>query len=209
MLRALGVGHRYGDRRLFSSVDLVMGAGDVVFVVGPSGTGKSTLLLVLGGLLAPTDGTVITVEPREVAWVLQDLDGLQRRSVIDNAQLYSRIDGGPRRSAHAAATKALGGVGLADLATARASTLSGGENQRLCVARALASRRPVLLADEPTSQLDRTNACVVMNALHKHAARDRCVVVVTHDIDAIPAGARVVELRVNGLHDRTPSSTPP
>ncbi len=207
MLTASGVGHQFGERRLFTGVNVDLATGETLFIAGPSGSGKSTLLLILGGLLTPTEGAVAIPRPSDVAWVPQDLAGLARRRVVDNAQLYALIDGMPRRAAREAADDALGAVGLHDIASARAATLSGGENQRLCIARALASRRPIVLADEPTSQLDRTTARVAMEALHRQASEGRCVVVVTHDLDTIPTDAEVVELSSDGLRPHREATT--
>lgn len=198
MLSLESVAHRFGSRGLFESLDLVMNEGDVVFIVGPSGSGKSTLLSIIGGLFPPSAGTV-TRSGGAVGWVLQDTTGLARRSVLDNARLFAEIDGDGRRSSKEQAESALSAVGLLDRRSACAQTLSGGENQRLCVARALACHRRLLLVDEPTSQLDRENAELVMSALSDEGLRRRTVVVVTHDVAAIPSGSLILSLGSDGL----------
>ncbi len=205
MLTASDVGFRFaGGRRLFAGVSLSLAPGEAVAIEGPSGTGKSTLLALLGGLLDPTEGAV-RVESAHRApfgWVLQSLNSLSARSVLANAELNNVIDGIASGTARDRARQALDAVGLGDRLRSRARQLSGGELQRLAVARVLASTRPIVLADEPTNQLDRANAELVMGALIATAAADqRIVVVVTHDHDALPDACRVLRLTEDGLVD--------
>lgn len=205
MLTASDVGFRFaGGRRLFAGVSLSLEPGQAVAIEGPSGTGKSTLLALLGGLLDPTEGAV-RVESSHRApfgWVLQSLNSLSARSVLANAELNNVIDGVGRSVARERARLSLDAVGLGDRWRSRARHLSGGELQRLAVARVLASTRPIVLADEPTNQLDRTNATAVMRALFATAEADRrIVVVVTHDHDALPNTVRVLRLTEDGLAD--------
>lgn len=204
MLTASELGYTLpGGRRLFDAVNLVLGAGEAVAIQGPSGTGKSTLLALLGRLLVPTTGSVrVEVNHRApYAWALQTLNSLGSRTALDNARLYSFLDGEPTKAASVQAAEMLERVGLAELSSARARQLSGGELQRLSVARALASTRPILLADEPTNQLDPDNARRVMEALFSSTSQRRCVVVVTHDREALPPECRVLRLTADGLRD--------
>lgn len=171
-------------------------------ITGPSGSGKSTLLAILGGLLQPSTGSVTRMPPTlaSIAWVLQGTNGLAARSAVDNAAVYSILDGRKHGEALAAANEALAAVGLEQLSDTRARRLSGGENQRLCIARALACDRPLILADEPTSQLDRRSAGVAMAELVGQSSRGRAVVVVTHDVDSLPSsGFAVLNLTEGGL----------
>lgn len=204
MLRATHISYRLPNgRTLFSNVSLDVGMGEAVAIEGPSGTGKSTLLAVLGGVLPPTTGVVAvdTEHPAPFAWVLQTLNSLGARTVSENAMLFALLDGAPRGLAKRRAEESLAAVGIAAFARTRARQLSGGELQRLAVARALASRRPIVLADEPSNQLDRTNARRVMTALSAvTSGNDRCVVVVTHDREALADGTRVLRLDESGLH---------
>jgi ABC-type lipoprotein export system ATPase subunit len=205
MLTASDVGYRFaGGRRLFAGVSLSLERGDAVAIEGPSGTGKTTLLALLGGLLEPSEGEV-RVEGAHRApfgWVLQTLNSLSARSVLANAELNNVIDGVDRSTARDRARRALDAIGLGDRLETRARQLSGGELQRLAVARVLASTRPIVLADEPTNQLDRANAELVMAALFATAVADRrVVVVVTHDHDALPDACRVLRLTEHGLVD--------
>jgi ABC-type lipoprotein export system ATPase subunit len=203
VLTARGLGYRLPDgRELFRDLDLHVGPGEAVAIEGPSGTGKSTLLALLGGLLEPTSGTVETADSgnRPFGWVLQSLNSLSARTVMDNAMLYSRLDNRPTRDSRAAAEAALAELGLAGLAHTRVRKLSGGELQRLAVARVVACNRPIVLADEPSNQLDQANARLVMSTLVSSANESRCVVVVTHDRASLPAGCTVLRLAQDGLH---------
>jgi ABC-type antimicrobial peptide transport system, ATPase component len=173
-------------------------------IEGPSGSGKSTLLAILGGVLPPTSGEVFmeSEEAYPFAWILQTLNALGARSVLSNAALLARLDGASTSEALARANEQLVRVGIGDLANNRARELSGGELQRLAVARALASSRSIVLADEPTNQLDRGNARHVMRALVDEAAvRGRCVIIVTHDRDSIPPGVLSLRLTEEGLRE--------
>jgi ABC-type lipoprotein export system ATPase subunit len=184
-------------RQLFRSVSLRLQPGDAIAIEGPSGTGKSTLLAILGRLIEPTTGTVHidTSHRAPIGWVLQTLNALGARTVRANAMLDHLVDGGPRREARERAGSALEAVGLTSQLNTPARVLSGGELQRLTVARALASQRPILLADEPTSQLDHANSCLVMKLLIAEAQQSRrVVVIVTHDVDALPRDCRVLRL---------------
>lgn len=205
MLTLTDIGYRLpGGRQLFSGVELTLGQGEAVAIEGPSGTGKSTLLAVIGGLLRPMSGTISidrAWRSQQFAWVLQGLNSLGARSAVDNAALYNLIDGEPRPAARRAARQRLIELGLEDQLGKRVRRLSGGELQRVAVARALSCSRPLLLADEPTNQLDSDNAKRVMAALIDSTSHGRAVIVVTHDHDALPGHCRVLRLDEHGLHD--------
>lgn len=196
-VRVEGLCHVY-DRRVgpvLQDVDAVFGFGSVVALWGPSGSGKSTLLSLLGLLMAPTSGTVTVAgcaawassgQARRLrrsmfAWVLQNSACLEARSALDNVAMGPLAEGLGRREAAGRAVEALEVVGLAGRAGSRAVELSGGELQRMTVARALAADRPVVLADEPTGQLDAKSSGTVADALRALAAAGRCVIVATHD----------------------------
>lgn len=202
MLRAIDLGYRLPDEReLFHSVSFEVTAGEAVAIEGPSGVGKSTLLALLGGLLAPTHGSVIVSTETAIpfAWVLQSLNTLAARSVLANACVGHLLDDEPKELTRSRALEALELLALKPLAEKRARSLSGGELQRLTVARALVSSRPIILADEPSNQLDRRNAQLVMQALVRAADSGRAVVIVTHDRAALPDHCRVLRLTEHGL----------
>lgn len=186
-------------RVLFQSVDLSITQNTKLAIVGPSGIGKSTLLAIVGGLLQPTRGLVTgNWSAAAVAWVLQDSSVFGRLTTMDNATSQAEMDGCPVSRARERALICLERVGLTAHIAKRADVLSGGERQRLTVARALTSQRPVILADEPTSHLDRLNAQRVMSAL-LDGDHSSAVVVVTHDIEALPQDVQRLRLTPDGL----------
>lgn len=199
-LVAEGIAVRYprADRLVLTEASLAVEEGESVAVLGPSGSGKSTLLAVLGGLLVPTRGDVRVeggaLRPGDAcAWVLQTTNVLPERSALENVAVAGQVHGLPRRAALADAAQRLEAVGLAERAAQAARVLSGGELQRVVIARALASRRPFILADEPTGQLDRSTSSAVLDALFT-AAGGAGVVVVTHDPAVAERCARVVRI---------------
>jgi len=178
--------HRGQGTALLRELSLQVRAGDSVAVIGPSGSGKSTLLGLLGGLLVPASGEVRLEQAagdglaKHVSWILQTVNVLADRTVQDNIALGAYADGCARTESLTRADAALDLVGLDGRGREKVRTLSGGEVQRVVIARALVSRRPVLLADEPTGQLDRATSEEVVSSLLT-AAADRVLVVVTHD----------------------------
>jgi putative ABC transport system ATP-binding protein/lipoprotein-releasing system ATP-binding protein len=207
-LSARAVGHRIGDRQLLHRLDLDVAVGDSVAVVGPSGAGKSTFLAILGGLLAPDEGQVtVTGAPGgrsavadSVSWVLQTVNVLSDRSVLHNVALGALSDGLEWDQACELAAPALDLVGLAPFAGRPVRSLSGGEVQRVVIARALVSRRPFVLADEPTGQLDAGTTERVMDSLLA-ATRTQGLLVVTHDMTVAHRCARVLRLHDGRLTD--------
>jgi len=179
-------------RDVLDGASFAIERGRSAAILGPSGSGKSTLLSVLGGLLRPDAGTAhvdlgsqdpddAAVALRDVtAWVLQTTNVLPDRSALDNVAVAALTQHGDRRHARAEAERQLESVGLADRAHDTARLLSGGELQRVVIARALASGRPFVLADEPTGQLDRSTSAMVLEALLRSSG-DAGLVIVTHD----------------------------
>jgi putative ABC transport system ATP-binding protein len=183
-------------------VDLDVAAGEVLLVMGPSGSGKTTLLLMLGALLRPTagsitvtrrDGTTVDVaaEPekalpalraRTFGFIFQDYALLDALTATENIAVAANLAGIAGAAATERARVLLERVGLAHRAAARPLQLSGGEQQRVAVARALANDPPVLLADEPTANLDASRGRDLARLLRQLADDDRrCVVIVSHD----------------------------
>ncbi|MCA1825078.1 MAG: ABC transporter ATP-binding protein [Frankia sp.] len=206
-------------------VSLVIAAGDYVAVTGPSGSGKSTLMHLLGGLDRPTSGTV-RLGGRDVArmdddaiaqarnmtvgFVFQSFALLPRTSALGNVGLplvYRGVGGNARR---ARAADALAAVGMSHRLEHRPSQLSGGEQQRVAIARALVGDPLVVLADEPTGNLDSQTGADVMATLESlNRQRGVAVVVVTHDSDIAARARRRVQMRdgviVNDVRARTRS----
>jgi putative ABC transport system ATP-binding protein len=197
--------------RALDGIDLTVAEGDSLAIMGPSGSGKSTLLGLLGGLDRPTTGT-LAFGGREVAalsddelarlrnqvvgFVFQSFQLLPRTTALGNVGLplvYRGLGGAERRRRAAAALEA---VGLAHRLEHRPSQLSGGEQQRVAIARALVTEPAMLLADEPTGNLDSASGAEVLELLGRlHAERGVAVVVVTHDAAVAARFGRIVELR--------------
>lgn len=192
MIVALGVSHAYGQRVVLDRIDFELQGGESVAVQGPSGVGKTTLLAILGGLVKPQAGQVTRTE--QAAWVLQTNNALPRRTVLDNVALGLLADGVGRRQAEAHAISALSAVGLEDLLNEPARRLSGGELQRVSLARALAMTRALVIADEPTGQLDRSTAELVTDALVAGMSNGRAALIATHDPVVAARCSRVVHL---------------
>lgn len=211
LIRAEGVTRRYGPgagRAVVAGVSLRVDAGEFVALIGPSGSGKSTLLALLGGLERPSAGEVdvaglrldradearLATHRREaIGFVFQTFELIPELTLRENVLLPARIAGdvGARR---ARAAELIASLGLADRADALPAYLSGGEQQRAAVARALLRDPPVLLADEPTGNLDSASGRAVLAALRAAAAPHRAVVVATHDPEVSALADRTVRL---------------
>ena len=200
-LSLTGVTKSFTGHRVLREIDLEMEAGETVAVVGPSGSGKSTVLQVAGGLLSPDEGsaTIRTDDGRQdgprhhVAFVLQTVSLLTFRSAQDNVALGGLQQGLAWKEARARARMALNALNLSDRLHARAATLSGGEAQRVAVARATISGASFILADEPTGQLDADTTREVMEAMQ--TVRDTAgLLLVTHDLQVAASCDRTLVL---------------
>ncbi|RUP25186.1 MAG: ABC transporter ATP-binding protein [Curvibacter sp.] len=205
----------HGDTAVeaLKSVDMAVGPGEVVGLVGPSGSGKSTLLKCLGAIIEPTSGRMVLGGKAlyDNAWTTKDLRSLRRDNigfvfqapylipfldVTDNVALLPMLAGMPNAQARARALELLKELDVAHRANAEPSQLSGGEQQRVSIARALANRPPVILADEPTAPLDSERALAVMRILNRMAIQSQAaVIVVTHDEKIIPTFKRIYNIR--------------
>jgi putative ABC transport system ATP-binding protein len=193
-----------------SGIDLTVGEGEFISIMGPSGCGKSTLLNVIGLLDAPTSGAVAIggervasyqdralarLRNREIGFVFQTFHLVSDLSVIDNVEiplLYRKMSGGERRKLAAAALER---VGLGSRMHHFPSQLSGGQQQRVAIARAIVGRPRILLADEPTGNLDSQMGDEIMALLKDLQARDKTtVVMVTHDARQAEQTERIVRL---------------
>ncbi len=192
-------------------VNLEVAAGSFVAVTGASGCGKSTLLHMLGGITRPTAGRVLlegidlatlgdddlaAVRRRRIGFVFQRYNLLPELSLLENVALPLVLDGVAAARCDAAARESLDAVGMAHRALHRPDSLSGGEQQRGAIARALVTAPAIVLADEPTGALDSTNSALVVELLQRLVAdRQQTVILVTHDPAVAAAAGRVVRMR--------------
>ena len=212
-----GLSKRYGAGETavdaLKDVNMSVAPGEVVGLVGPSGAGKTTLLKCLGAVIEPTKGRMtlggdVIYDNR---WKISDLRVLRRDrigfifqapylipflDVTDNVALLPMLAGRPNAEARARALELLQALDVAHRAHALPSELSGGEQQRVSIARALANRPPVVLADEPTAPLDSERGLAVIRILHEMATQyETAIIVVTHDENIIPTFERIYHIR--------------
>ena len=198
-------------------VSLSVDDGELVAAMGPSGSGKSTLLALAGGLDRPTSGSVsvvgvdlATLSPtalaqlrrREIGYVFQDRNLLPQLTAAENVALPLELDGTSPRAARRQALDVLAEVGLSELVDRFPDDLSGGEQQRVAVARCLVGSRRLLLADEPTGSLDSLNGEAIVALLRKRCDAGLSAVMVTHDAALAAWADRVVFLRDGRLVDQ-------
>ncbi|MFZ0972605.1 MAG: ABC transporter ATP-binding protein [Solirubrobacteraceae bacterium] len=201
------VGSGRGARRVLDDVSLEVDAAEVIAVLGRSGSGKSTLLHLLGGLDRPDAGTIMLAGQaiteqrpralartrlRHVGFVFQSFQLIEELSGEENVLLPARLPGA-LRGGEQRARRLIDELGLTEIASRRPHELSGGEQQRLAIARALVNDPEVVLADEPTGNLDQDNGATVL-ALLRNLTR-RAVVIVTHEPEAAGIADRVLHLR--------------
>ena len=191
MFSLKAVRHRYGAREVLRLERFEAAQGEKWLVLGPSGSGKSTLLHILAGLLRPSSGTVEVARP--IGIVPQKLHLIPSLDVEQNLLLAQYLAGAKQEPARAA--QVLAGVALADRAHARPHQLSHGQAQRVAVARAVMNRPRLLIADEPTSNLDDAHCAAALDLLEAQAAEcGATLVVATHDARAKPRFERRLEL---------------
>ena len=191
MFSLKGVRHRYGAREVLHLERFEASQGEKWLVLGPSGSGKSTLLHILAGLLHPSSGTVEVARP--IGIVPQKLHLIASLSVEQNLLLAQYLAGAKQEPARAA--QVLAGVGLADRAGDRPHQLSHGQAQRVAVARAVMNRPKLLIADEPTSNLDDAHCAAALDLLETQAAEcGATLIVATHDARAKPRFEHRLEL---------------
>lgn len=204
--------HGEGPRAVtaLKDVDLVLGPGEFVAVMGPSGSGKSTLLNLAGTLDTPTSGRVLVegqdlaglsptrkadLRRRSIGFVFQDFNLLPSLTAVENVAFPLELDGVPVARARAQAMEALDGVGVAELADRFPEDVSGGQAQRIAIARALIGPRRLLLADEPTGALDSATGGDVVAVLRQRADDGAAVLLVTHEPRFAAWADRTVFLR--------------
>ena len=179
-LEDVGHGFPNGDL-LFQGITLSLHPGNVYALTGPSGSGKSTLLSILASWLVPSLGRVRTAGIHRISWVFQNPHGVARRTALDHVALPHLARGLGRGDAQVLAHAQLKAFALATVASQQFRNLSGGEAQRLMLARGIASAPDLLLIDEPTAQLDRRTAELVNASIHAVRSERTIVVVATHD----------------------------
>ena len=192
--RVFGEGHT--SVSALRGVTLRVDRGELVAVMGPSGSGKSTLLNLIGGLDQPSSGRVLVngvdlaalnlselarLRRRDVGFVFQEHNLLPQLSAVENVSLSLELDGERLKEARRKARAALDLLGIAELADRYPDELSGGEQQRIAIARAVVAERPVVLADEPTAALDSIDGETVVRLLRDYAENGAAVVMVSHD----------------------------
>jgi putative ABC transport system ATP-binding protein len=196
-LRGVGLSHHFGDNPdLFSHLDFELHPGEVVGLCGPSGSGKSSLLSIVAGWQEPSQGRVQRDHIHRTAWVFQNPHGVARRTAIDHVVLPLLGTGASREEAEDQAVAILSLFGLVSISGRLFRDLSGGEAQRLMLARAVATSPDLLLVDEPTAQLDQHTAATVNATLSNIAHSNAIVVIATHDPVTRAACSRVIDLTV-------------
>jgi cell division transport system ATP-binding protein len=215
MIELVEAGKRYpGAQEALAGISLGINAGEFVAVTGQTGAGKSTMLKLVAGIERATSGTVLVngqnlgrlnpaglaVLRRSIGLVFQDHKLLYDRSVFDNVMLPLEIADFPFKEAQRRARAALDKVGLLARERANPISLSGGEQQRLCIARAIVSRPAILVADEPTGNLDADYALSIMELFKSFNQVGVTVLLSTHDLPALAAvTCRRIELRSGRL----------
>ena len=227
-IRIEGLTKRYGEGDTavdaLKGVDMQVAPGEVVGLIGPSGSGKSTLLKCLGAVIEPTAGRMTLGQDviYDNGWKIPDLRALRRDKigfvfqapylisfldVTDNVALLPMLAGKPNAEARKRAMELLEALDVAHRAKAMPSQLSGGEQQRVSIARGLVNRPPVILADEPTAALDSERALAVVRILNQMAKQyETAIIIVTHDEKIIPTFKRIYHIRDGKTHEEAGES---
>ena len=222
-IRIEGLSKRYGegDTAVFAlkNVNMLVEPGEVVGLIGPSGSGKSTLLKCLGAVIEPSAGRMTLGDEviYDNGWKVRDLRALRRDKIgfvfqapylipfldaTDNVALLPMLAGVPNAEARARALELLTALDVQHRAKAMPAQLSGGEQQRVSIARGLVNRPPVILADEPTAPLDSVRAMAVVRILNDMARKlQTAIIVVTHDEKIIPTFKRIYHIRDGVTHE--------
>jgi putative ABC transport system ATP-binding protein len=209
-----GVSRTYTSGRLsvpaLVSVNLRINRGEFVAIIGPSGSGKSTMMNILGCLDRPTEGRYIldgtpvdtldddglaALRSRSIGFVFQSYNLLPRTSALDNVATPLMYQGVPRRERHARAQAVLERLGLGDRLDHEPTELSGGQQQRVGIARALVTEPAILLADEPTGNLDSHSGAEVIELFHDLHASGRTIILITHDPEVAAVADRQIHIR--------------
>ncbi|MBP5692953.1 MAG: ABC transporter ATP-binding protein [Bacteroidales bacterium] len=204
-------------------VSLSIKKNDYIAIMGPSGSGKSTMMNILGCLDTPTSGRYILggtdvsqmedseladVRNRQIGFVFQSFNLLPRYSALENVALPLIYCGTPVRERIAQGTKALEIVGLSDRMDHKPSELSGGQRQRVAIARAIINNPTIILADEPTGNLDTKTSVEIMNIFEKIWRQGNTIIIVTHEEDISKFARRIVRLRDGKIESDTVNPNP-
>jgi len=193
-----------------AGVDFSVAKGEFVALIGPSGSGKSTLMHLLGLLQTPTEGEIIIdgenmssvaksryprIRAEKIGFVFQGFNLINTLSAKENVALAGQYAGMPRRKAKEKAEKILQSLGLADRMAHRPNELSGGQQQRVAIARALINEPAVILADEPTGELDSKSSDEIVKILRDLSEAGQTIVIVTHNLDVAEKADRIVKMK--------------
>jgi putative ABC transport system ATP-binding protein len=201
-----------GPQKIFAlnGVNLTIEQGEYVAIMGPSGSGKSTLMNIIGCLDTPSSGSYLldgvpvetlnddelaAIRNRKIGFVFQTFNLLARTTALQNVELplvYAKI---PRAERRRLAEEALTAVGLSDRMSHQPNELSGGQRQRVAIARALVNKPSLLLADEPTGNLDSTTGREILDLFHELHARGNSIIMVTHEDDVAREAKRIIHIR--------------
>jgi putative ABC transport system ATP-binding protein len=207
-----------GPQKIFAlnGVNLIIEPGEYVAIMGPSGSGKSTLMNIIGCLDTPSSGSYLldgvpvetlnddelaAIRNKKVGFVFQTFNLLARTTALHNVELplvYAKISRTERRQL---AEEALAAVGLADRMNHQPNELSGGQRQRVAIARALVNRPSLLLADEPTGNLDSQTGREILDLFHELHSRGNSIIMVTHEDDVAQEAKRVIHIRDGKVKD--------
>jgi putative ABC transport system ATP-binding protein len=211
-IQKIGKTYRIGTQEVNAllSVDLQINKGEYVALMGPSGSGKSTLMNILGCLDTPsrgsyklngtdvsnmTDNELAEIRNKEIGFIFQTFNLLARNTSLDNVALPLVYAGVSKKERSDKAAKALASVGLGDRMEHRPNELSGGQRQRVAIARALVNQPAIILADEPTGNLDSKTSHEIMDLLEEIHQKGNTVIIVTHEEDIAKRAKRIVRLR--------------
>lgn len=200
-----------GDKQITALRDttLEMNRGELILIIGPSGSGKTTLLLVTGGIIDPSSGEVLIGDRKlkdlsekqktllrlqNIGFVFQNINLIEPLKIIENVAFPARLLYGERGKANKIASEMIEKVGLSDKIDSYPNDISGGEQQRIAVARALVTDPSILLCDEPTASLDSDSLKTIMRELKRSAEEGKAVVVVSHDRRLEEYSDRIIEV---------------
>lgn len=196
--------------RVLDHISLTIQKGEFVAIIGQSGSGKSTLMNMIGCLDVPTEGTYILngqnvsklsdnelsdIRNQEIGFIFQGFNLIANLTAQENVELPLIYRGVPKKERHELSVAALKKVGLAHRMDHRPSEMSGGQQQRVAIARAIAQAPPVILADEPTGNLDSASSMEILDILKQLHAENRTVILITHDNDIAKQAKRVIRIK--------------